>query len=139
MFNFYQNNKDKIIKKTITCNKTKVLRIGSKFNNKIVQYENKVFHSILEKNCYVAIKKQCILKDLILRLQVPFSLVRNYKYIADFVISSPFQNKMLILDAKGVITDTFKLKSAIMEQNNNPVICVKTPSEAVKKINDFFK
>lgn len=111
-----------------------------KFNNKIVIYDNKKFHSILECNCYRAIKNQCMLKNLILKTQVPFILIvkPRRKYIADFVVSCPNTGKSLIIDAKGIITPTFRIKSAMMESLYQKVWCAKTPAEAIKLIRDNF-
>lgn len=112
----------------------------SKFNNKIVIYENKKFHSILECNCYKVIKKQCELKNLILKTQVPFILIIKpiRKYIADFVVTCPNTGKSLIIDAKGIITSTFRIKSAMMESMYQKVWCAKSPSEAARLIKNNF-
>lgn len=115
-----------------------VIRRGSKFNNKVVMYKNIKFDSILEMNCYKVIHKQCVLKDLKLELQVSFELMPKCKYIADFVVTCPMSGKRLILDAKGIKTDIFKLKSKIMKNNNNPVICIKKSLDSVKIISNFF-
>lgn len=111
----------------------------SKFNNKKVIYQNIKFDSILECSCYKVIKKQCILKDLKLLLQVPYQLTPKYKYIADFVIQCMNSGRSLIIDAKGFETDIFKLKSELMTMRHQKVHCAKTPAQAYKLVNDFFK
>lgn len=129
----------KTIKKNVNKKQYSFIRKGKKFNNKVVMYKNIKFDSILEMNCYKVIHKQCVLKDLKLELQVPFELMPKCKYIADFVITCPISGKRLILDAKGIKTDIFKLKSKIMKNNNNPVVCIKKSLDSVKIIYDFFK
>ncbi len=83
---------------------------GSKFNNKKVVFEGIKFDSILESNCYKVLKKQCALKSLELFLQVPYQITPKRKYIADFVVRCANTGKILIIDAKGIITDIFKMK-----------------------------
>lgn len=129
----------KITKGKLNKKPYSVIRKGNKFNNKVVKYKNIKFDSILEMNCYKVIHKQCVLRDLKLELQVPFELMPKCKYIADFVITCPISGKRLILDAKGVKTDIFKLKSRIMKNNNNPVVCINKSLDSVKIIYDFFK
>ena len=110
----------------------------SKFNNKKNIYQNIKFDSILERDCYKIIKKQCLLRKLGLSLQVPYQITSKHKYIADFVVKCPNTNKSLIIDAKGFKTDIFKLKSELMLIKYQKVHCVSTPCEAYKLIDNFF-
>lgn len=99
-------------------------RKKSKYHNKKVTVDGILFDSVKEAKRY---KELCLLlragaiTDL--RLQVPYELIpaqyingkcveRAVKYIADFVYTE--SGKEIVEDAKGVRTDTYKIKKKLM-------------------------
>jgi hypothetical protein len=72
-------------------------------------------------------EKGGLIKDL--RLQVAYELIpkleingkteRAIKYVADFVYTDTVNNKEVVEDVKGMITDVFKLKYRLMKQIHN--------------------
>jgi len=76
------------------------------------QFEYNYYYYLLEK------EKQGIINDL--QIQVPFTLIDKskygtaIKYIADFVYYK--DNKMVVVDAKGVKTPTYKLKARLFAE-----------------------
>ena len=96
----------------------------SKYHNKKVMCDGIKFDSIKEKNYYIKLKT---LEELgrikSLKLQVKFELQPSFKlgkntirainYIADFTYYDE-NNKLHIVDTKGVKTDVYKLKKKMM-------------------------
>lgn len=96
----------------------------SKYKNKKVTYDGIEFDSIKEARRYQELKlllRAGAISDL--RLQVPYELIpaqyinskcveRAVKYIADFVYAE--NGKEVVEDAKGVRTDTYKIKKKLM-------------------------
>lgn len=96
----------------------------SKYKNKKVTYDGIKFASIKEARRYQELKlllRAGAISDL--RLQVPYELIpaqyingkcveRAVKYIADFVYTE--NGKEIVEDAKGVRTDTYKIKKKLM-------------------------
>ena len=96
----------------------------SKYKNKKVTYDGIKFASIKEARRYQELKlllRAGAISDL--RLQVPYELIpaqyingkcveRAVKYIADFVYIE--NGKEVVEDAKGVRTDTYKIKKKLM-------------------------
>ena len=96
----------------------------SKYYNKKVTYDGVKFDSIKEARRYQELKlllRAGAISDL--RLQVPYELIpaqyingkcveRSVKYIADFVYTE--NGKEIVEDAKGVRTDTYKIKRKLM-------------------------
>lgn len=96
----------------------------SKYYNKKVTYDGIEFDSIKEARRYQELKlllRAGAISDL--RLQVPYELIpaqyingkcveRAVKYIADFVYTE--NGKEVVEDAKGVRTDTYKIKKKLM-------------------------
>ena len=96
----------------------------SKYYNKKVTYDGEKFDSIKEARRYQELKlllRAGAISDL--RLQVPYELIpaqyingkcveRAVKYIADFVYTE--NGKEVVEDAKGVRTDTYKIKKKLM-------------------------
>jgi hypothetical protein len=96
----------------------------SKYKNKKVTYDGIKFASIKEARRYQELKlllRAGAISDL--RLQVPYELIpaqyingrcveRSVKYIADFVYTE--NGKEVVEDAKGVRTDTYKIKKKLM-------------------------
>lgn len=112
----------------------------SKFNNKKVIFQGIKFDSILEMNCYKVLKKICLEKNLKLLLQVSYNLTGRYRYIADFVITSSEIDKELIIDAKGVRTPIFNLKSELMKSKFNKIVyCAECPSQAKRIVEKYIK
>ena len=102
----------------------------SKYHNKPVTVDNIRFASHHEAQRY---KELCLLQKAgkieNLRLQVPYELIpaqygmvdgkkkcieRSVKYIADFVYYDTEAEQWIVEDAKGVRTDTYKLKRKLM-------------------------
>lgn len=97
----------------------------SKYNNKKVQVDMKVFDSVLEAKRYrqlVLLERAKVIKNL--QLQVPFLLqegfrknaktYRKIEYIADFVYEE--NGKTVVEDTKGVKTDVFEIKRKLFER-----------------------
>jgi hypothetical protein len=96
----------------------------NKYNNKKVTYDGIIFDSTKEARRYQMLKlllRAGAISDL--RLQVPYELIpaqyingkcveRAVKYIADFVYTE--NGKEVVEDAKGVRTDTYKIKRKLM-------------------------
>lgn len=96
----------------------------SKYNNKKVQVDMKVFDSALEAKRYrqlVLLERAKAIKNL--QLQVPFLLQEGFikngktyskiKYVADFVYEE--NGKTIVEDVKGVKTDVFVIKQKLFE------------------------
>jgi hypothetical protein len=72
-------------------------------------------------------EKGGLIKDL--RLQVSYELIpklvingkteRTIKYVADFVYIDTVNDKEIVEDVKGMITDIFKIKYRLMKQIHN--------------------
>ncbi len=97
----------------------------SKYNNKKVQVDMRVFDSVLEAKRYrqlALLERAKAIKNL--QLQVPFLLQEKFKkngkiykeikYIADFVYEE--NGKTVVEDTKGVKTDVFKMKQKLFER-----------------------
>jgi hypothetical protein len=102
----------------------------TKYNNKITELDGIKFHSRKESVRYSQLKlyeKGGLIKDL--RLQVPYELIpklvingkteRAIKYVADFVYIDTVNNKEIVEDVKGMITDIFKIKYRLMKSVHN--------------------
>ena len=98
----------------------------NKYHNKKVVYNGIKFDSIKEKNYYMILRnyeKNGRIKDL--KTQVPFELIPKYKinnksirktqYYADFTYVSTTDNKLHIVDTKGVRTQVYKIKKKMFE------------------------
>ncbi len=96
----------------------------SKYNNKKVQVDMRVFDSVLEAKRYrqlALLERVKAIKNL--QLQVPFLLqegfrkngktYRKIEYIADFVYEE--NGKTVVEDTKGVKTEVFKIKQKLFE------------------------
>ena len=97
----------------------------SKYKNKKVVYDEIKFDSQKERNYYIKLK---LLEDKgkikNLKLQVKFELQPKFKsgnkniqaisYIADFTYLDE-ENKLHIVDTKGVRTDVYKIKKKMMQ------------------------
>lgn len=97
----------------------------SKYKNKKVIYNGIKFDSQKERNYYIKLKlleDAGKIKDL--KLQVKFELQPKFKsgnkniqaisYIADFTYLDE-ENKLHIIDTKGVRTDVYKIKKKMMQ------------------------
>lgn len=97
----------------------------SKYKNKKVIYNGIKFDSQKERNYYIKLKlleDKGKIKDL--KLQVKFELQPKFKscnkniqaisYIADFTYLDE-ENKLHIVDTKGVRTDVYKIKKKMMQ------------------------
>lgn len=97
----------------------------SKYKNKKVVYNGIKFDSQKERNYYIKLKlleDKGKIKDL--KLQVKFELQPKFRfdnkniqaisYIADFTYLDE-ENKLHIIDVKGVRTDVYKIKKKMME------------------------
>lgn len=97
----------------------------SKYKNKKVVYNGIKFDSQKERNYYIKLKlleDKGKIKDL--KLQVKFELQPKFKsgnkniqaisYIADFTYLDE-ENKLHIIDTKGVRTDVYKIKKKMMQ------------------------
>ena len=97
----------------------------SKYKNKKVIYNGIKFDSQKERNYYIKLKlleDKGKIKDL--KLQVKFELQPKFKsgnkniqaisYIADFTYLDE-ENKLHIIDTKGVRTDVYKIKKKMMQ------------------------
>lgn len=97
----------------------------NKYNSLPTTIDNIKFHSKKESARYVQLKldeKAGLIHDL--RLQVPFELIpklvingkveRAIKYVADFTYYDT-ENRFIVEDVKGVITDVFKIKYRLMK------------------------
>ena len=105
-------------------------KIGNKYNAKKTEIDGIIFHSRKESVRYGQLKlyeKGGLIKDL--RLQVPYELIpklvingkteRAIKYVADFVYIDTVNNKEIVEDVKGMITDIFRIKLRLMKQVHN--------------------
>ena len=99
----------------------------NKYRNKITELDGIKFHSRKEAARYSQLKlyeKGKLIRDL--RLQVPYQLIppmrindkhhRAIIYYADFVYFDTVNNKEVVEDVKGVMTDIFKIKYRLMKQ-----------------------
>lgn len=97
----------------------------SKYKNKKVVYNGIKFDSQKERNYYIKLKlleEKGKIKDL--KLQVKFELqpkfqfgnkkIQSISYIADFTYLDE-ENKLHIVDTKGVRTDVYKIKKKMMQ------------------------
>ena len=102
----------------------------NKYHNKKVVYDGIKFDSKKEGNYYLTLKyleKVGIIKDL--ELQKEYILIdkftlngktyRKTSYFADFTYFNTKDNKIHIVDTKGVRTDVYKLKKKIMAYKYN--------------------
>lgn len=99
----------------------------SKYKNKKVVYNGIKFDSQKERNYYIKLKlleDKGKIKDL--KLQVKYELQPKFKsgnkniqaisYIADFTYLDE-ENKLHIVDTKGVRTDVYRIKKKMMQYN----------------------
>jgi len=95
-----------------------------KYHNVKVEYDGYKFDSKHERDTYMILKdRQCKGEISELRLQVPFILQDGYKlgnkkqqaitYIADFTYYE--DKKFRVVDAKGILTDVYKIKKKLFE------------------------
>ena len=102
----------------------------TKYNNKITELDGIKFHSRKESLRYSQLKlyeKGGLIENL--RLQVAYELIpklvingkteRAIKYVADFVYTDTVNNREVVEDVKGMITDIFKIKYRLMKQIYN--------------------
>lgn len=92
-----------------------------KFNAKKVTIDNITFASKLEGKCYTDLKWQAITGLITEPLrQVRFCLGKHYGklryYVADFITIDLRTGCLLIIDAKGVLTETYKQKKKVFEE-----------------------
>lgn len=96
--------------------------MAGKFNNRKVFYDGHKFDSMKERDVYIRLKNDPMVKDIV--LQPPFILLdafekdgqkyRPIKYIADFDVTY-IDGRREIIDAKGFITPEFKLKAKLFD------------------------
>lgn len=93
----------------------------NKYKNKKVWAYNRWWDSQFEYNYYYFLlqkEKEGIISDL--QIQVPFVLIEKskygtaIKYVADFVYNK--DGNMVVVDAKGVKTPVYKLKSRLFAE-----------------------
>jgi len=97
----------------------------NKYHNIKTIYDGILFDSKKESQIFARLKlmeKVCLIKDL--ELQVEYELLPKFElngktyrkttYIADFRYFSNEDNKIHIIDVKGVKTDIYKLKKKLM-------------------------
>lgn len=109
---------NKLLNNSIDCKQ-------SKYKNKKIIYDGIKFDSQKEKNYYIKLKvleEYGKIKDL--KLQVKYELqpsfkfndktIRSINYIADFVYYDVDQDKTIIVDAKGMKTEVYKIKKKMM-------------------------
>lgn len=96
---------------------------ASKYGNRKTEYNGRTFMSAHEARvaqeldtCRRAVKKSERVTDI--QYQVPFRIVVKGKlvcrYVADFVVT--YADKHVeVIDAKGVLTETYKLKKKLMK------------------------
>lgn len=101
----------------------------SKYGNKKTQVQGINFDSKLEASYYVKLKlmeTNGYISDL--KLQVPYILAekgkgkREMKYIADFVYFDNSTKEIVVADAKGFVTNVYKLKKRWMEEKYNIIV-----------------
>lgn len=96
----------------------------NKYKNKKVEYDGIVFDSIKEKSWYIKYKLMEKSEEIWdLQRQVKFPLIETFKlngrtyrttyYIADFVFTDK-DNKVHVVDVKGVKTQVYQLKKKLM-------------------------
>ena len=98
----------------------------NKYHNKKTIYNGIKFDSLKERNYYMILKnyeKNGRIRDL--KTQVPFELIPTYKingktvrktqYYADFTYVSTNDNKIHVVDTKGVRTQVYKIKKKMFE------------------------
>jgi hypothetical protein len=86
-----------------------------KFGNKIVEHDEKNFHSKAELKRYLALKVLQEKGDVLFFLtQTPFHLPGKTKYVADFMVFWT-DGLVTIEDVKGFKTDMYKLKKKQVE------------------------
>lgn len=101
------------------------LKTKSKYHNEKTEIDGIKFDSIKEGAYYLKLKrleKLKIIKDL--KLQVPYELIPKHEvngktvrkciYKADFVYKTTEDDKIHVVDTKGVRTDVYKIKSKLM-------------------------
>ena len=102
----------------------------NKYHNKKVVYDGIKFDSVKEKNYYITLKyleKAGIIKDLELqkeyilidKFEVNDKVYRKTSYFADFTYFNTKDNKIHVVDTKGVRTDVYKLKKKMMAYKYN--------------------
>lgn len=91
---------------------------NNKFGNVPVTHDDRYFQSTREGQRYLILKYDLIRGKITeLRTQVPYEFVVNGKkipqtYVADFVYLK--DGETVVEDAKGVLTDLYKIKKALM-------------------------
>lgn len=97
----------------------------NKYHNKKVVYNGIKFDSIKEKNYYITLKlleQSGQIKDLELqkeyvlipKFEVNGKIYRKTSYFADFTFVSTKDDRIHVVDTKGVKTDVYKLKKKLM-------------------------
>lgn len=116
--------------------KTTEKKSTSKYKNIRKEVDGIKFDSILEANCYIAIKESGLTPEL----QVPFEIqpkfrddeadkgIRAINYRADFVITR--NGTTYIGDAKGQILPEFALKRKLLLYKGIRVICIRSKTKA---------
>ena len=97
----------------------------SKYGNRKVELDGEKFDSIAERDRWVALRLMERAREIqSLRRQVRFHLLGHdgshvCDYIADFVYRR--DGVVVIEDAKGVVTDAFRIKAKLMAAQGQPV------------------
>lgn len=97
----------------------------NKYKNKKCTVLGILFHSRKEANFYLILRDRLLKKEIKdLELQPKFILQENFKYngkterkityVADFQYFDIKENKIIIVDVKGIKTDVYKLKRKLL-------------------------
>ena len=96
---------------------TKLKLKRSKYNNKIIIFDNKKFHSLLERDCYAWLMRYKDLYQFELETQKQYPICehnKRRKYIADFVLTKNNQKIVIDVKSKPTITNMFLLKKELL-------------------------
>ena len=109
---------------TLKNSKLSIAKKKSKYNNLITEVDGIKFDSKLEANRYTELKLLVKAGEITnLERQVPFVVsdaidwngkkLREIKYICDFKYHDNTGNKEVVEDAKGILTNLYKLKKSL--------------------------
>ena len=98
-------------------------KLKHKFNAIRCEYDGQKFPSLLEKRCYIVLKKlRESGKILFFLQQIPFHIGGGKKHFVDFLVFTP--SGALFIESKGRDLEVGKLKRLIASDLNNLTIHV---------------
>lgn len=97
---------------------------NGKYNNTIVKYVGKTFHSKMEMERYQQLEqleKYEVIRDLECQVKIPLYVNGQHvcTYIADFVYWDNEKNREVVEDVKGMRTPEYRLKKKLLKACHN--------------------